>query len=287
MKTIGTILLILHLIFTISCTSNRKHAENHPATIVPKDLPAYFDSLVQSGLYIPYHTDSSQIKKVEEGILQLQKYQSGERKFYPAEEVQTALEIMRHELGYINSHRGEELTEEDDGFFFHFLEQAARLCPDLHLLADVTSADNKIGVINFHEWSYNPLYSFLLNENGTGGWNVSMIGEAGNVKIEKIFLLQHDGQTYYLLSNNETLVTFTQFICTIEEGTASLSEGLQFTEAFNQWHEDIPDDYTIVFNPRKICWNFCHNAGEYDQPIENTKTLYLELDKNQSRFHVQ
>ncbi len=29
------------------------------------------------------------------------------------------------------------------------------------------------------------------------------------------------------------------------------------------------------------------NTGEYYQPIENTKTLYLELKKEQSYFYVE
>ena len=129
--------------------------------------------------------------------------QTGERKFYPAKEVQAALELMRNELGYINSHRGDDLTAEDNGFFFRFLEQAARLCPDLHLLADVTSADHKVGVINFQEWSINPLYSFLLYENGKGGWNVTPIDTVGNVKIEKIFRIRQE--------RSDLLPSFKQF----------------------------------------------------------------------------
>ncbi|MFR1241667.1 MAG: hypothetical protein ACLSDJ_11155 [Butyricimonas faecihominis] len=59
---------------------------------------------------------------------------------------------MRNKLRYINKHRGDDLPAEDNRFFFRFLEQSARLCPDLHLLADVTSADHKVGVINFQDY---------------------------------------------------------------------------------------------------------------------------------------
>lgn len=66
----------------------------------PKNLTAYFDSLQQQGFFIPYHTDSTEQQKVIHTVALLQKYQIGERKYYPAEEVQAALELMRHELGY-------------------------------------------------------------------------------------------------------------------------------------------------------------------------------------------
>ena len=160
------LLFIICLYLTISCNSNRKNTEKQTGIPSPKNLTAYFDSLQHHGFYIPYHSDSTDREKVMHTVSLLQEFQTGKRKFYPAKEVQAALELMRNELGYINSHRGDDLTAEDNGFFFRFLEQAARLCPDLYLLADVTSADHKVGVINFQEWSINPLYSFLLYENG-------------------------------------------------------------------------------------------------------------------------
>ncbi len=280
------LLFILNITVTVSCSSNRKHADNKQ-NVIPKDLTVYFDSLQQNGFYIPYHTDSTDREKVMHTVGLLQKYQTGERKYYPAEEVQTALELMRNELGYINSHRGEELTAEDNGFFFRFLEQAARLCPDIHLLADIASTDHQVGIINFQEWSYNPLYSFLLYKNEKGGCNIIAIDTVGSIKIDKVFTLQKDHQTYYLLSNNFHLLEFSQFIFMIENGTASLFQGKQYMEALKEWCTNHPEDYTIIFNPQKICWNFCRKAGEYYQQIEGTKTLYLELNKGESYFHVK
>jgi hypothetical protein len=99
--------------------------------------------------------------------------------------------------------------------------------------------------------------------------------------------LQKDGQTYYLLSNNFQLLGFSQFIFMIENETASLFQGKQYKESVNQWCESYPEDATIIFNPQKICWNFCHKVGEHYQQIEGTKTLYLELAKEQSYFHVE
>lgn len=300
MRPLILLLFILNTALIISCNSNRNRTGNKQKpeqsfllhgpiqeSTAPKNLTAYFDSLQQQGFFIPYHTDSTEQQKVIHTVALLQKYQIGERKYYPTEEVQAALELMRHELGYRQNHRGEELTTEETGFFFRFLEQAARLCLDVHLLADVASADHKVGVINFQESSYNPLYSFLLYENGKGGWNTVAIDTTGYVKIEKIFTLQKDGQTYYLLSNNFQLLGFSQFIFMIENGIASLFQGKQYEESINQWCEFYPEDATIIFNPQKICWNFCHKVGEHYQQIEGTKTLYLELAKEQSYFHVE
>lgn len=167
MRPLILLLFILNTALIISCNSNRNRSENKQKpeqsfllhgpiqeSTAPKNLTAYFDSLQQQGFFIPYHTDSTEQQKVIHTVALLQKYQIGERKYYPAEEVQAALELMRHELGYRQNHRGEELTTEETGFFFRFLEQAARLCPDVHLLADVASADHKVGVINFQEWSH-------------------------------------------------------------------------------------------------------------------------------------
>lgn len=78
-----------------------------------------------------------------------------------------------------------------------------------------------------------------------------------------------------------------QFIFMTENGIASLFQGKQYEEALKAWYENRPKDYIITFNPQKLCWNFCHKVGEYYQPIENTKTLYLELNKEQSYFYVE
>ena len=107
------------------------------------------------------------------------------------------------------------------------------------------------------------------------------------MKIEKIFKLDKNGQSYYLLSNNFLPITFTQFIFMNENGIVSLFQGKQYEEALKTWYENRPEDCTITFNPQKVCWNFCHEVGEYYQQIENTKTLYLKLDKKQSYFYVE
>ena len=132
-----------------------------------------------------------------------------------------------------------------------------------------------------------------IQANLTDGFYVTLTNDAAKevreelVKIEKIFKLDKNGQTYYLLSNNFLPITFTQFIFMTENGITSLFQGKQYEEALKAWYENRPEDYTITFNPQKICWNFCHEVGEYYQPIENTKTLYLELKKEQSYFYVE
>ncbi len=76
----------------------------------------------------------------------------------------------------------------------------------------------------------------------------------------KFFKLDENGQTYYLLSNNFLPITFTQFIFMTENGITSLFQGKQYEEALKAWYENRPEDYTITFNPQKICWNFCHEV---------------------------
>ena len=113
MRPLILLLFILSSALIISCNSNRNRSENKQKleqtfllhgpiqeSTAPKNLTAYFDSLQQQGFFIPYHTDSTEQQKVIHTVALLQKYQIGERKYYPAEEVQAALELMRHELGY-------------------------------------------------------------------------------------------------------------------------------------------------------------------------------------------
>lgn len=258
--------------------------------IIPEQLSIYFDSLQRKGFGIPYHSDSTEKTIVENCIAQLQRYKNGERKYYPAEDIYRSLEIMRLELGYIYNHCGDadgDFEIRDYVFFIRFLEQAALLCPQLELLTNIMSADRKIGVINFQEWSPNPLFSFVLNENPQGGFFLTRINDIGSVKIEKIFTLDNEGKKYYLLSNNNNLQQFSQYICIIENHKTFLFNGKNFTEAFNKWTASLPENYTIVFNPQKVCWNLCKFKNNVFQPIEKTQTLYLKLDGEKSYYYVE
>ena len=85
------------------------------------------------------------------------------------------------------------------------LKQAVRLSPEVDYVTDFHCADGTAGILNYHEWSPNPLYSFLVYPTQKG-LRVQIISEPGYTKIEKLFHLTDDaGREYYLCSNNGDL----------------------------------------------------------------------------------
>lgn len=257
----------------------------------PEHIAAYFDSLCQySGAEVWTHTPEEDSVDVWKAVKELDRYAKGERKYYPAEELRKALGILAFEQGYAWSHgmyEGEEGEEESDvinpgeAFLFRLLEQAARFCPRIELLADFHSPDQRAGVLYYPEWSAsNPLYSFLLYRSGDE-FKVKMIGGKASTAIDKIYKLEDkQGQVYYLCSNNFLRLYFCQYLYRMQDGEMELVCSV----------DDFPGgemgDYTIVFNPTKHCWTYCEKKGEYYHQIKGTRTLYLDLDQKKPAFRL-
>lgn len=282
-----------------SCSDKRKGTGGKDITAIPgkyvvgepRDLVAYFDSLEQHcGAEIWVHCpEDGGVEEVRESIRELDRYVAGKRKFYPVEEVKGALKQMAFQQGYYYSHGpgDEEDVNSGEVFFFRYLEQAARFCPEISFLADFKSANDSVGVIYYPEWSAsNPLYSFLIYQQ-KNGFKVQAIGTKGNTQIEKIFQLKDEKrQTYYLCSNNFSPLHFCQYLYRIEGDEIKLLCSTDDEDYHPEWNTDLID-YEIVFNPQEICWNRCDKKEDYYYKIEGTKTLYLKLDGERSCFYVK
>lgn len=259
----------------------------------PENIAEFFETLCcEHGAVVAVHNnDINDSMKVWNAVRLLDDYAAGRRTYYPADEVRQALEILVFELGHYFSHGdGEEGYNRIAIFFNRFLEQAVRLSPKVDYVTDFHCADGTAGILNYHEWSYNPLYSLLIYPTNNG-LRVRTIGELGTTKIKKLFhLTDNNGRDYYLCSNNGTYddsdwfhnLEFCQFLYLrdgneMEEVASCI--GLNFT----------PNDREgkIVFNPQQLRWNFCRRNGDVYVPIEGSKSLQLHLDGKKSRFVTQ
>ena len=287
---------LLVVLALISCSNKDKRVKDITAipgvyTVdEPVDLIAYFDSLEQNcGVDIWVHSPESEEEEVRQSIRELDRYASGKRKFYPAEDVKRALNLITFEQGYYYSHGSGDDEDSNSGeiFFFRYLEQAIRFCPEISLLADFKSADDSVGVMYYSEWSAsNPLYSFLIYRQ-MKGCKVQMIGSKGNTNIEKLFQLKDEkGQTYYLCSNNFQSLCFCQYLYCLDGDGMTLICSTDDDDYHPDWSADT-SDYEIVFNPQNVCCNYCYKKGDYYHKIEGTKTLYLKLDGENSAFYAE
>lgn len=255
----------------------------------PDDLTAYFQTLCSEwGAVVAVHSNDPQDSlEIWNAIRLLDDYAAGRREFYPADEVRGALDALAFDLGYWFNHGSEVDTDRAEIFFFRFLEQAVRLSPQVDFVTDFHCADGTAGILNYHEWSPNPLYSFLVYPTANG-LRISKIGETGDTKIEKIFCLSDDaGNDYYLCSNNGTVdgsdftygIAFRQFLFMRDGDNLDLVAAYTGPDFTPDWIEG-----KIVFNPRLLQWDCCTQKGNTFIRIENSRSLRLILDGKQSRF---
>ena len=246
----------------------------------PENLSEYFELLGREhGAKVSVHIDDyDDSLKVWQTVRYLDDYTAGRRTYYPAKEVRHALDEMAFELGYCYSHGDYEDYDVSEIFFFRFLEQAVRLSPQVDFVTDFHCADGSAGILNYHEWSIAPLYSFLVYPTEKG-LRVSMVGKLAETKIEKLFRLTDDvGREYYLCSNN-SIDTF--YFCQY----VFLREGDSIREVASCTKFPMPNfNGEIVFNPRLLRWDYCKDNGGTYVRIEGTQSLLLKLDGENSRF---
>ena len=257
----------------------------------PESITAYFETLCsQYGAEVAVHCDDvDDSLKVWQAVRLLDDYAAGRRAYYPTEEIRNALGVLVVELGYRYSHGMEK--EHLELFFFRLLEQAVRLSPKVDFVTDFHSADGTAGILNYHEWSPNPLYSFLVYPTDNG-LRVRLVGEALDTRIEKLFhLTDNMGREYYLCSNNGSpdyqydfsRLYFCQYLFMCD------GDGLQEVASETGQNCFVPEEFDgdVVFNPRLLRWDCCKRTGDTFVRVEGTSSLVLHLDGNRSRFYVE
>lgn len=247
------------------------------------ELVDYFNKLQDLGFCMCDRNGDGE--EINRAIVELEKYAKGNRKYYPEEDIRAAISIMNDCEGYFYNHGPAPVINECSVFMYRFMEQAARLCPDIEFLADFCSKDKQIGIINQREWSPNPLLSMLIyNTNTDEGCRIRMIGEPEEVIIDKVFCLSDDkGNKYYLCSNNITDIHFAQFLFQMKDDDVEL---LCHTMEMPKC-ETYYSNSEIIFNPKKLCWERCVKKGKYYHRIDGTPSLRLEIDGKKSRFIVE
>jgi len=297
MKALNIIRVLPVLFLLLCCTGKKQNTiPSKPKDVCaypgeyeadsPSDIRIYMDSLCkdcQAGVWIHSGTPDEE-SAIWRSVDALASYAVGEMKYFPVKELRKTLEALAFEQGYMESHA---VSKEGDGinggeiFLFRLMEQAARYCPQIDYLSDFHTPDCQAGVIYYPGWSANnPLYSILMYKSGES-FKLRMIGEKGDAKIEKIFHLKDErGRDYFLCSNNESSVYFRQFVYWRTGGELKLvCQTCKFLD-----DEETPNNAEIVFNPQKLCWNYCSHDGGYYHKIKGTGTMFLRLDGMQTVF---
>lgn len=275
---------------------------------MPESPLLYMQQLADSGaitLLVDDNDESVNLKdSVWSAIRELDQYAKGERKYYPADNIRKALDHIAFALGCSYGHGGFD-TESggvsttafpEELFFFRLLELAAYYSPQIDFVTDFHSADGEAGILNFHEWSPNPMYSFLVYKTDKGH-RVAMVGKPLECEISKLFRLSDsEGRVYYLCSNNgeepefpeKYNTQFTQYLFLKEGDKVRLVA--QFKPEYDKTHfgvqlEDVGGKSPIVrFNPSTLQWSYCTKEGDIFHPIKNSPLLTLSLNGTESCF---
>ena len=256
--------------------------------IGPKaDIQGYFDSLISIGAKVIVHSgDEESIAEVWEGVKQLDRYVKGERKYYPVEEVNHAIEVMAFEQGYYYGHSSEEDYEVDGSemFLFRFIEQAVMHSPVIDYVTHFHSDGGETGMLCYKQWNTGPLYSFFVYKTDEG-LRVLSVGERGETEFNKVFkLTDKKGRTYYLCSGNMTGIynMFCQYLYGWDGKTMQLLGHVNSNEEWGDYGYD-----EVIFNPRRLCWEACVSDGNVYRKVAESPTLRLVLDWEKSRFELE
>lgn len=244
---------------------------------IPSDLPAYFQSISDKGYSIPYHGDSAElVTPVIRSFTLLQEYADGKRD-YPGWIVRQSLETMAFEIGYAESHGGDDLSE-TFYFFEEYLAQACRLCPDIEILTSVISKDKEIGVLTFRGWDSSPLQSYLIFKNKTAGFyqytKWLLYGTYQN-----IYSFDRNGIQYYLLvSPLDYRDPHISLVSLTENAPKGHLEPLS-DDVYNFLKEmQYVKDEQLIFDPSRLEWKQCKmNENGYWVEFPGSKTLTVDF----------
>lgn len=250
------------------------------------ELVAYFNYLEEIGFVIASRSEGP--APIKSAIVELEKYAKGKRKYYPEEDVNNAIDLMSDTEGY--AHGNEEyisVINKSSVFLYRFMEQAARLCPNIEFLADFCSEDKQIGIINHNVWNTEPLLSMVIYKTKKG-CKIQMIGKPEEVAIEKVFCLSDKyGNKYYLCSNNNSFSSYAYNHLFAQFLYQKTGDGIELVCHTQDMPEVDAYKSKIIFNPKRRCWEHCEWDGKYYQRIKGSPRLNLIIDGKNSYFEVE
>ena len=254
---------------------------------VPADIVTYLEG---KGIFEFFSYDKNKQAKVRKSLIELQKYSDGKRKFYPAEDIKRLLTSMQSIIIDRDLHSGEKFVNNHVAFY-SLLDIAINLCPDINLLAKHCSSDHAVGIIDFPDNFMGIFYHTLMCKVGENKFKAHTLYLPNEVegdgydKIRRISV--KDGVKTYIISNE---IHFDVYVLTIGSNnkissTKPANEN-EVKKWFDEKHENCDEqtNTSIIFNPKKVCWEFCYPSGNVYKRVEGTKALYLEFPNGKPTY---
>lgn len=254
---------------------------------VPADIVGYFRQLEEMEVASPLnrHNSEAMVDDVRNTVKLLQQYATRQRKYYPVEEVRSAINILSGYAHYGAGH-GETIYPNRTllkitNYMNHFIAVAAMLSPSLDYLSAVKDAGETVGILQFMDWGHTGnIQSYLFCRSGKQ-INAQLMPHLDDKFIENIFRLTDEkGNVYYLFSHRMSDWRFWQVLYVENDGK------LEYVTDCNRLPSCDKEDTEILFNPRTLEWNYCYNDQGQLHKIPGAGYLKLHLDGMNSTFEI-
>ena len=265
---------------------------------IPESLEEYIAQMLEEGVgYLPFKVQYDYLHEFNAAVRALDSYARGERKYFPDKLFKEAFACFAFAKDWDDNHACCNYWQ-TLAVLGSFMEFAAYHAPDINYLTDFVSADHNVGVFEykgatdrlFHLYvTYKEHGVFRIKTLNTDDWG-SEYGYDGPNRLTHVRKIGPDTARMYLFSHEDSY-WFSHCLCWYDRnGDAHFFVPENFSDCVSDWlTEDIRemDDVEVVFNPAKVCWNLCMQVGSVYQPLEGSKTLYLDLDGRESRYRVE
>ena len=257
-----------------------------------KEIPAdIVTHLEEKGIFEFFSYNTHVQGDVRRSILELQKYRDGRRKFYPADEIKGVLTSMQGIIISRDLHSGEKFVNNHTAFY-SLLDIAVNLCPDINLLAQQCSSDHAVGIIDFPDSYSGIFYHTVMCKVGENKFKAHTLALPNDVvndvnynKIRKI--AEREGKKTYIISDETNFDVYVLTIGSNEKISSSKPANEdEVKNWFNEKNENIDGsaEIAIIFNPKKVCWEFCYQEGNIFKRVGGTRALYLEFPNGKPTY---
>ena len=290
MKTTLKTVLLAAMLFIGSSVYGQDTNSMAPGSLkkVPENIVTYLED---KGIFEFFSNDNNAQENVRKSLNELQRYSEGKRKFYPAEDIKGTLTSMQgtiierdleSEEDFVNNHTA----------FYSLLDIAISLCPDINLLSRWCSADHAVGIIDFPGNNPGIFYHTVMCKIGEKKFKAHTLALTEEVeedvnynKIRKIS--ETDGKRTYIISDEKNFDVYVLTIGSNDKISSCKPANEQEVKTwFNEKNENSEDgdSIAIIFNPRKVCWEFCYSKGDIFKRVEGTRALHIEFHNGKPEY---
>lgn len=290
MKTTLKTVLLAAMLFIGCCAYGQGTNSMAPGSLkkIPENIVTYLED---KGIFEFFGNDNNAQENVRKSLIELQKYSDGKRKFYPSEDIKSILTSMQDTI-IARDLESEEDFVNNHTAFYSLLDIAVNLCPDINLLSRWCSADHVVGIIHFPCKNQGIFYHTVMCKIEEKKFKAHTLALPEEVEEEVCYnkirkISETDSKKTYIISDEKNFDVYVLTVGSNDKISSCKPENEQEVKTwFNEKDENSEDDdsIAIIFNPRKVCWEFCYSKGDIFKRVEGTRALHIEFHNGKPEY---